>query len=92
MRHNSELNPVLIDYGNSKRTRIEAPRAKKMSSTLQPKKKFIGTQYPHITPKIVSRKATSSMASDVYSFAYLIIFLCVTANVNFGAHGITYDF
>ena len=41
--------------------------------------------FPHIAPQIVNRTRTQTIASDVYSFAKLVQFLCNKEALNLGA-------
>jgi serine/threonine protein kinase len=81
MRYGSRYNPVIIDFGKS--TRINAPKPKKCLSPAD--QRMYRQTYPHIAPEIVSGKGTSSTASDVYSFANLIEFVRLKAELNLGA-------
>ena len=46
------------------------------------KSTFIIKKYPHVAPEIVSGRSFYSIASDTYSFAKLIDFLCDKARLN----------
>ena len=66
------FNPVIIDFGKS--TKIDAP-AKKKSMT-KAEQKLYRQSFPHIAPEIINRTRAQTIASDVYSFAKLVQFLC----------------
>ena len=66
------FNPVIIDFGKS--TKIDAP-AKKKSMT-KAEQKLYRQSFPHIAPEIINGTRTQTIASDVYSFAKLVQFLC----------------
>ena len=66
------VNPVIIDFGKS--TKINAPTKKK--SMTKADQKLYWQSFPHIAPEIVNGTRTQTIASDVYSFAKLVQFLC----------------
>ena len=76
-------NPVIIDFGKS--TKINDPKKKKCMSKAE--QRVYRQIYPHIAPEIVSGSRNASIASDVYSFAKLIQFLCDKDVLNVGAEG-----
>ena len=57
----------------------------KKKSMTKPKQKIYWQSYPHIAPEIVNGTRTPTIASDVYSFAKLIQFLCDKEVLNLGA-------
>ena len=75
------FNPVIIDFGKS--TKIDAPMKKK--SMTKAEQKLYQQSLPHIAPEIVNGTRTQTIASDVYSFAKLVQFLCDKEALNLGA-------
>ena len=80
-RREKHYNPVVIDFGKS--TFIGETPERKMCMSTQEQKEYI-KKYPHVAPEIVSGRAFYSIASDTYSFAKLIDFLCDKAGLNLG--------
>ena len=76
-------NPVNIDFGKS--TKINDPKKKKKKCMSKAEQRVYRQIYPHIAPEIVSGSRNASIASDVYSFAKLIQFLCDKDVLNVGA-------
>lgn len=66
------FNPVIIDFGKS--TKIDSPMKKK--SMTKSEQKIYRQSFPHIAPEIINGTRTQTIASDVYSFAKLVQFLC----------------
>lgn len=75
------FNPVIIDFGKS--TKIDAPVKKK--SMTKAEHKIYRQSFPHIAPEIINGTSTQTIASDVYSFAKLVQFLCDKEALNLGA-------
>lgn len=75
------FNPVIIDFGKS--TKIDAPVKKK--SMTKAEQKIYRQSFPHIAPEIINGTSTQTIASDVYSFAKLVQFLCDKEALNLGA-------
>ena len=82
VRYGMQVNPVIIDFGKS--TKINSPKLKKKTLSKSEQKIYRET-YPHIAPEIVCGEATVSTASDVYSLAKLMEFICKKTDLNLGA-------
>ena len=65
-------NAVVIDFGKSRK--IDAPKKRKNLS--KAKQKVYQQSYPHIAPEIVSGTGDQTTASDVYSLAQMVNFIC----------------
>ena len=65
-------NAVVIDFGKSKK--IDAPKKRKNLSKAE--QKVYQQSYPHIAPGIVSGTGDQATASDVYSLAQMVNFIC----------------
>ena len=81
-RREKHYNPVVIDFAKS--TFIDETPERKMCMSTKEQKECI-KKYPHAAPEIVSGRAFYSIASDTYSFAKLIDFLCDKAGLNLGS-------
>ena len=78
-RREKHYNPVVIDFGKS--MFIDERPERKMCMSTKEQKEYI-KKYPHVAPEIVSGRSFYSIASDTYSFAKLIDFLCDKARLN----------
>ena len=78
-RREKHYDPVVIDFGKS--TFIDETPERKMCMSTKEQKEYI-KKYPHLAPEIVSGRSFYSIASDTYSFAKLIDFLCDKARLN----------
>lgn len=70
-------NAVVIDFGKSKK--IDAPKKRKNLSKAE--QKVYQQSYPHITPGVVSGTGDQATASDVYSLAQMVNFICDTTGL-----------
>ena len=81
-RRKNYYNPVIIDFGKS--TFIGVTHEQKRLMSTKEQKEYM-KKYPHVAPEIVSGRASYSIASDTYSFAKVIDFLCDKAGLNLGS-------
>ena len=81
-RRENYYNPVVIDFGKS--TFIGETHERKRVMSTKEQKEYM-EKYPHVAPEIVSGSGFYSIASDTYSFAKLIDFLCDKAGLNLGS-------
>ena len=70
-RRDNIFNAVIIDFGKS--TTIDGIKKKNLSKADQ---RVSQQRYPHIAPEIVSGTGSQTAASDVYSLAKLVNFVC----------------
>ena len=75
-------NPVVIDFGKS--TLIGGPHEKRRHMSTKEQREY-ALKYPHVAPEIVTGSGVYSVASDTYSFAKVIDFLCDKAGMSLGS-------
>ena len=73
----AHFNPVIIDFGKSLKIQA-AERYKRTLSSKHEREKYL-RKYPHVAPELING-GCPSVASDTYSFARLIQFLCNEAS------------
>lgn len=78
-RRENYYNPVVIDFGKS--TFIGETHERKRLMSTKERNEYM-QKYPHVAPEIVCGSASYSIASDTYSFAKMIDFLCDNAGLN----------
>ncbi|KAJ7369602.1 hypothetical protein OS493_037683 [Desmophyllum pertusum] len=80
-RRSYGFNPVIIDFGKSLSIDVAREQKKRKLLSKVEQKKY-HEKYPHVAPEIVDGTGHQSIASDTYSFAKLVDFLCLKAGLS----------